>query len=421
MTEYRIPYGKTYLNFHLPDDLQVDEIVPPQAPAAADPLALVDQALDHPAGGISLAAFSSARSVAIAVNDKTRPVPHQHLLPPLLQRLESLGLPPEKIQLIIATGTHPVMPPEEYPWVLPPEILERYPVICHNARDESSLAQVGQTQRGTPVWVNRHYTAADLRIVVGNIEPHQFAGFSGGVKSAAIGLSSPVTINANHALMMHPDSRLGEYDTNPARQEVEEMGEIIGVHFALNAILNQQKGIVHVLAGAPRAVMQAGIPLSRQACQVRIPALYDLLIASPGGHPKDINLYQGQKGLANASIAMRQGGTLILASACPEGTGSRSYEEWVHKVSSFDEVFRRFQQEGFRIGPHKAYQIARDAAPIRLKFLSEMTPDFARSLLLDPITDIQAAIDEALAILPAGGRVGIMPRAVASIPYLGDE
>jgi nickel-dependent lactate racemase len=257
-----------------------------------------------------------------------------------------------------------------------------------------------------------------LKIVVGNIEPHQFVGFSGGVKSAAVGLAGLETININHTLLTHPDSQIGEYETNPARQDIEEIGQKIGIHIAVNAILNQSKQIVRVLAGDPRAVMQAGIPLSKKFCQAAVSSKYDLIISSPGGHPKDINLYQSQKALAHAALIMQTGGTVIVAAACPEGTGSPHYEEWMKDKHSYAEVLERFAAEGFRIGPHKAYQIARDASRVRLMFYSEMDSTLARSLLLNPVPDLQTAINIAVADLQPGAHIGILPHASSTIPYL---
>ncbi|MBZ0309346.1 MAG: lactate racemase domain-containing protein, partial [Anaerolineae bacterium] len=251
----------------------------------------------------------------------------------------------------------------------------------------------------------------DLKIVVGNIEPHQFMGFSGGVKSAAVGLTGKKTINHNHAMMTDPNAKLGEYDRNPARQDVEDAGAMIGIHFALNAILNPRKQIVKVVAGNPRAVMQAGIPLVRSLYQVPVAEPYEIVIASPGGSPKDINLYQAQKALAHAALITRSGGRVILVAACPEGTGSQSYEQWMTGLDSYEAVFARFAVEGFRVGPHKAYQIARDAARVRTFLLSEMRDDLVKHLLLEPIHRIEDA-------LVAGARTAIMPLANATVPLL---
>ncbi len=418
MTEYHIPYGKNSLSFYLPDDLQVTWIEPPQTPAHPEPLHAVRQALAAPVGALRLADFKGAHQVAIAINDKTRPVPHQHLLPPLLETLEKLGFSPQAIRLVIATGAHPVMPVEEHGKILPAEIYKRYPVICHNAREQENLVYLGQTRRSTPVWINRFYHQADLKIVVGNIEPHQFQGFSGGYKSAAIGLAGLETINSNHAMMQDPDARIGEYWNNPARQDVEEIGEILGVQFALNAILNGKKEIVAALAGDPLSVMQAGIPLSREICQVGAPAPFDLVIASPGGHPKDINIYQSQKGFAHACLVTAPGGTVILAAACGEGSGSRGYEAWMQDKKSYAQILQAFAHEGFRTGPHKGFQIARDASQVNLLWYSDLDHEFAQQLLLNPIEHFQEAISQAVQQLNPGARVGILPRASASIPYI---
>jgi nickel-dependent lactate racemase len=425
-----VPYGHSHLSANIPDGIGVDLIEPPEAPAAADPLGVVRAALENLLGGLKWADFKNAASVGIAVNDKTRPVPHPQLLPPLLERLTALGLPDSAITFYVAVGTHPPMTPDEFPSILPAEILERYRVVSHDSENDELLVNLGETSRGTPVWSNRAFVESDFKIVVGNLEPHQFVGFSGGVKSAAVGLSGLTTINHNHALMTHPDSQLGEYETNPARQDVEEIGQKIGIHLALNAILNQNKQIVYVLAGAPRAVMQAGIPLSRQVCQVGVLARYSLMISSPGGHPKDINVYQAQKGLAHAALVTRPGGkvpgaqrsgTVILVAACHEGTGSPHYEDWMLGKTSYQEVIERFKAEGFRIGPHKAYQIARDASKVRLLFCSEMDENFSRALLLNPVKDLQTALNLALPDLQPGERIGVLTHASSTIPYVLDR
>jgi nickel-dependent lactate racemase len=419
--QIRVPYGRGGMTASVPDHLGVDVIEAEEVLPAADPLGAVRAKLDHPTGKFDWNDFRAARSVAIAVNDKTRPVPHHELLPPLLERLAALGIPDSAITLYVAVGTHPAMTPDEFQSILPESVLARYRVVSHNAEDAGSQIKLGETPAGTPVWSNRAYVESDFKIVVGNIEPHQFVGFSGGVKTAAIGLAGASTINSNHALMTHPDSQLGEYDTNPARQDVEAIGQMVGVHLALNAILNQKRQIADVLAGEPRAVMLAGIPLSRLICQVRVSAEYGLTIASPGGHPKDINLYQSQKGLAHAARITRDGGTIILAAACPEGTGSQHYEEWMPGKRSYEEVLARFRAEGFRIGPHKAFQIARDASRVRLMFCSDMDEQFSRALLLNPVKDLQTAVDLALRDLPPGERIAVMPHAVSTIPYASEK
>ena len=412
------PYGNGALSAELPGGYAVEIIMPVDQPPADDPDAAVIDAVYNPLGEVYPP--RAGQSVAIAVNDKTRPVPHQHLLPPVLAGMRHAGVADDDVVFIIATGTHPSMPPPEYESILPPDIVERYRVVCHDAYDESRLRRLGETSRGTPVYINRDYLEADYRIVIGNIEPHQFQGFSGGVKSAAIGLAGARTINHNHAMMMAPEARLGAYETNPARQDVEEIGRMIGIDFAVNAILDSQKRIVSALAGDPFAVMAAGVPRARALCQAPLSQPFDLAIVSPGGHPKDINIYQSQKGMAHAAAVTKPGGALILCAACPEGSGNRDYEIWMMDpgMRTHDAVFERFAREGFQVGRHKAYQVSRDAARIRTTLVSELDDDFVRRLLLHPASDLQAAIDDALRRLPDQARIGVLPYANATMPVL---
>lgn len=416
--QIELPYGNSHVTAELPSGYAIQFILPKDHAPVDDPAALVRNAIYNPLG--EARPPRAGQTVAIAINDKTRLVPHEHLLPPLLSGMRHAGVREDDVLFIIATGTHQRMRPAEFDAILPNEILETYRVVCHDASDQVNLTRLGKTARGTPVQINSDYMAADYRIVIGNIEPHQFQGFSGGVKSAAIGLAGVGAINHNHAMMRDENARLGEYEKNPARQDVEEIGRMIGIDFAVNALLNHEKQIVSAFAGDPAAVMRAGIPEARALCQVPVDAPFDLMIASPGGYPKDINIYQAQKGMAQAAAVTQSGGLLILCAACPEGSGSRDYETWMTQppMRSHEAVFERFEREGFQVGRHKAFQVSRDAARVHTMLVSEQRDDFVRALLLHPQPNLQKAIERALEMLPPDARIGVMPAANATMPVL---
>lgn len=428
MPIHTLPYGPGFLSLDfltstLPANTQIDWIEPEYVGPAPDPLAVVRGALKNPAGGRTIPVGGPDRTVAIAVNDKTRPVPHEYLLPPLLAELLAAHYPESAVQFIIATGTHTPMPPEDYARVLPEEILLRYRVNSHNCDDLDGLVYLDRTSRGTPIYANRDFMQADLRIVVGNIEPHHFAGFSGGYKTAAIGLAGRETINHNHAMLVEPQAKIAAFGDNPLRQDIEEIGRAMRVDFALNAVLNGEKKIVQAVAGDPESVMRAGIPISQGICQIPSTGRYDLVVASVGGAPKDINFYQSQKALTHASLFTRDGGVIILAAACPEGTGSQAYETFMEGVETPQAVFEKFRQEGFRVGPHKAFQVARDAARVHIILVSDIPgPKIAR-LLMAPAASLEEAVAKALAILTTQEgaptdplRVAVLPRATNTIP-----
>lgn len=416
MSPIQIPFGKSNIPIHL--TFAYDWYEPKDYPPVPQPLSVVIRALQNPLGNPSLEWLKSSQKAAISINDKTRPVPYAVMLPPLLDWLNEHGIPDDQIELFIATGTHHPATNEEIQTILPTSVLDRkrIRIYSHDCDDQDNLIFLGKTRRGTPVWVNKRFYQADLRIVTGNIEPHHFMGYSGGAKSAAIGLAGRQTINHNHAMLNDPLAFLGEYEQNPMRQDVEEIGSLIEIHLALNVILNANRQILTALFGTPRAVMEKGISISDDLWKVPVSHAYDLVIASAGGHPKDINLYQAQKAITHAALFARPGGVIILAAACPEGIGSQKALDFVDQLTSPDEAIHKFQQMNFQIGPHKAYQIALQAKRNDLILVSEMRHDLVSKFFLTPANSIEQAIDIAKNLLPEKFSAVILPHATALLP-----
>ncbi|GAP06381.1 uncharacterized conserved protein [Anaerolinea thermolimosa] len=422
MALYSLPFGKSFQQLDISEDYPQKWIAPPALEPASDPLELVKQALQAP---LSLspeknnfwASVFQNQKVAIAINDKTRPVPNHLLLPPLLEQLRSIGIPRQQISIWVATGSHLPMTTEEFFSILPLSIVEQYPVFSHNIEDKENLIYLGTTSRGTPVWVNRQFYQADLKIVVGDIEPHHFAGFSGGYKTAAIGLAGWPTINANHALLTHPDAWIGKFEKNPLRQDIEEIGSRIGVHLAVNAILNHDKKIVRVFAGHPEAIIREGITASRALWGVDCPELFDLVIASAGGYPKDINFYQAQKAITHASMFCKPGGTIVLLAECSEGIGSTAYEQFMEGKQSIHEIYSHFQTLGFQVGPHKAYQVARLLEKFNIILVSNIDEKRVQRLLLQSAPNIQIAFQNVLKSYPFSPKIGILPHATTTLVF----
>lgn len=419
----QLPFGRKFLDLELNDlEHMIDVLTPRESTLyPISPELKVETALSHPVG-VSDPFCSVTRNtfVAITVNDKTRPVPNAILLPPLINKLGALGVPDSNITFFIASGTHIPMHPDEYQLILPESIMRRFAIEAHNCDDEDNLCEIGTTKYGTPVVVNKRFYHHDLKIVVGDIELHHFAGYSGGVKSGAIGMSSRVTINSNHKLLLDPGSRMGEYDQNPLRQDIEEIGRMIGINYSLNAVLNENKDILDVFFGDPVAVMQKGIEVVKDISRVDVVDKYDLVIASAGGYPKDINLYQAQKAMTHASFFCKPEGSIMLFAECCEGVGSDGYLEFMWDVSTIEQVITKFTQQGFSVGPHKALQIARILMHHDVFLHSTLPDDLVSKLFLRPfdyldLTGIIRKLDL------ESGRIAILPYATACIPVIKGE
>ncbi|MHB8807482.1 MAG: nickel-dependent malate racemase, LarAH5 family [Anaerolineaceae bacterium] len=404
-----IPYGSDEISFQFPEKTPNYDVFYPPEPSHK-PLTNTDVYAILSKNTVSI---PSKSSVAIAINDKTRPVRYDILLTPLLQYLAELGIHEEAITLFISTGTHTPISAKEFAEFIPAEIASRYRIVCHDCDDASQLIDLGITKTGTPVLINRLFYEADTKITLGTIEPHHFMGFSGGAKTAGIGLAGRSTIEANHHLLLQPNTVTGEYERNPMRQDLEEIGDHIKITACLNAVMSYKKDVLQVLWDSPRAVMQKGILESKQLTQVAIPPTYDLVIASAGGFPKDINLYQAQKALTHACMLCKTGGSIILAAECREGHGNQKYADFMYGKTSFQQVLDEFGKVPFRIGPHKAYLIARQGLKYNIYLKSSMPDDAVRNLLLTPIHTIEEMLSR---IDLFGMRIAVLPYATTTVP-----
>lgn len=415
-TDYTVKYGAGTLAFGLPEAADVTVIEPRAVAGVSDPAADVAAAL---AGALEKGLLRRPSKTAITISDATRPVPNDVILPPLLAELNARGVDERDICIIIGTGNHRPATQDEFPKLVGPDIARRYRVLSHVYDDPAQLVRLGKTSRGTPVVINRTFAEADTRIVIGMIDPHQFVGYTGGCKGAFIGLAGSETITANHSMLSDQAATLGVMDGNPVRADIDELTNFLPIALAVNVVLNTANEVVRVFAGDPHDVLAAAVPLVQEVCETAVSHPMDVVIASPGGYPKDINLYQAQKALAHACELVRPGGSVILVAECREGAGDDLYEAWMDAAETPQDVVTRFEREGFRMGAHKAFLFARSLLKAQTYLVSSgIPPPQARKLHLVPAPTIEDALATALTDHSGPPRVGIMPRASSTIPRI---
>jgi nickel-dependent lactate racemase len=410
-----LPYGRGTLSVRVPEENLQGLLQPASGVEAADEMTLLQEALARPIGTPRLRDLArSGQKVAIVTSDLTRPCPSERLLPSLLEELTAAGVREADEIVVVALGLHRSMSEAEMEAAVGAGVYRRVRVVNH---DPADTVRLGVTSAGTPVEIYRPVVEADLRVCVGNVELHYFAGYSGGAKAILPGCASRATLNANHAMMVRPEAAAGRLPEggNPLRADIEEGAALLGVDFILNVVVDGRHRIVGAVAGDVTAAHRRACEQVAQRGIIEIEGRADLVLASAGGHPKDVNFYQAQKALDNAACAVRQGGILVLAAECPEGLGNRTFEEWMTGATCPDELLERIRQE-FVIGGHKAAAVAAVLKRAQIYLVSALPEELVRRCGMVPFGDLDSALKAAAGELGPDAKVLAMPQGGSILP-----
>ncbi|MEX0568317.1 MAG: nickel-dependent lactate racemase, partial [Candidatus Njordarchaeota archaeon] len=417
----KIPYGKDEVEVTIPDKNFMMVVWPKEVPGSSDPVIEIKKAMDNPIGTKKLEEIARpGDKVAIVVDDATRPAPTYLMLPPILEKLHKAGVQKKDITIIFATGTHRDVTPEEAKKLLGDKIASEYKWINHNC-DAPDLVYKGTTKYGTPIYINRIYDEADVKIITGDITLHYYAGFGGGRKSILPGVSGRKTIQHNHAMLFDPNARAGLHIGNPISEDMTEAARLAGVDFMVNVVINSKKEIVKAYAGDFDKAFVEGIKFVEKMYIVKIPYPADITIASPGGSPLDINLYQAHKAIYFAESATRKNGNIIVLAECPDGPGNRIFAEWMEEYKDLEtnEALKAVKdrlKKHFRLGGHKAYYILNTVANYRLYMKSSMDPDLLRGIYrIEPVEDVQQLLNQLLEENP-DAKVLVLPFGNETLP-----
>ncbi len=410
MSAINLPFGHGSISVNVPDKNLADTIMPSESEVTADGISQIKAALENPVNCKQLSEIVVPdTSVVIIVSDTTRPTPTAQMLPLLFEELYRGGVRDENITIIFALGIHRNQTDEEMERIVGKDIYKRIRCIEH---DNTRCRNVGETSRGTPIEIFEEVLDADVVVCMGNIEFHYYAGYSGGAKAILPGVSSRESIIANHKMMIDEKSSTGRIDS-PVRQDMEEAAEYVGVDFLLNVVLNSKKEIVYATAGHVVDAHRMGVVQVDNMYKISAePA--DVVIVSPGGYPKDINIFQAHKALDNAKNAVVEGGTIILAAQCSEGLGNAVYEHWNNESKTPDDAIIKFKHS-FEFGGHKAALIAQLAKKYDLYLVSDLPDADALNAFFKPAGSIQEVLDGVLNEKP-DAKVCIMPYGGLTLP-----
>nr|HID13147.1 nickel-dependent lactate racemase [Anaerolineae bacterium] len=418
----RLAYGREGLWVDLPDR-NVTVVEPRFVEGLPDEEAAIVQALRQPLDSPPLRELVKPEdTVAVVFSDITRPTPNDRLLPPLLAELSHL--PREQIVLINALGMHRQNTEEELRGMLGADIVGNYRIVQHDAWDESGLVNLGRTRFGHEILVNRTYAEATVKILTGFIEPHFFAGFSGGPKAVLPGVAGVRLVLENHsaAMLDHPGATWGVTVGNPVWEEMLEVALKTAPAFLLNVTLNRERAITGVYAGSLQVAHRAGTAAVRQTAMVRVDAPFDIVITSNSGYPLDLNLYQAVKGMSAAAQVVREGGSIIIAAECWDGVPDHGeYKKILQMADSPQALLEVIRRPGFlMVDQWEAHVQARVQCRaevyVKSRYLSETE---IRGALLRPCRQIEETLVELLARYGPDARICVLPEGPQTIPYVG--
>ena len=415
-----LAYGHRGTSIEVPDGTEV--IVPTDAPTLPDEQDAVEQALRTPLGGPPLSELvAGARRVAVVFPDLTRPMPNRTVLPPLLGALERAGVADDRITLLCATGTHRQATAAEMAELVGPAVASRYVIVDHDAMSAEHVS-VGEVD-GVPVLLQREYVEADVRIVTGFVEPHFFAGFSGGPKAVCPGLAATETIlEAHHPRRIaDPRSTFVTRHGNPVHDFVRAATALAPPHLSVDVAINRARGVTAVFAGPLTLAHDAACAHVGAQAVREVSAPFDLVVSTNGGHPLDRNLYQAVKGMSAADRIVRDGGVIVMAAACADGVPAGG-------------AFARLLAEartprdltGATAGPEldrwQAQVLGRVLQRTEVQLYSEgLSDDVIRGALLAPVHDLGAAVRAALIRLGAAARVAVLPEGPLTVATLASD
>ncbi len=417
----RLSYGDGGLDVVVPDD--ADVVYPEHAEAAADPVAALTAALRSPVAGPSLRdCVKAGQTVAISVCDGTRAQPSGLMIPAVLAELEPV-IALDDIVILVATGTHRANTDAELRSMLGDEVVDAVRIVNHDSRDASSLTWMGTYGAGVPVWLNSEWAAADIKITTGFVEPHFFAGFSGGPKMVAPGLAALDTVLVLHdaARIGHPSATWGITAGNPVHDDVRAIAAGTGVTFSLDVVLNRDKQIVAAFGGELLAMHAAATARARQLAMRRVAGPYDIVVTTGSGYPLDQNLYQSVKGMSAANRVARDGGLIICAAECRDGFPDHgSYREVLRSAASPQALLEEISGRAVTVPDQWQVQIqAQIQARCRVVMhTSYLSGEQLREAHLGQVSDVAKAVASEVRRIGPSARICVLPEGPQTIPYL---
>jgi nickel-dependent lactate racemase len=416
----RLPYGRKFVDIDLTDTTNI--VYPQELPAVAEPHSEIRHAMEHPIGCPPLRQLAVGKSdVMVVINDITRPAPSRLMLEEILIELEAGGIREDAINVVIACGNHRANTLEEIQEMVGSELASRLRIRNHDCEDEENLTFYSEMNTGIPVWINSVVAHSSLKILTGLITPHHSAGYSGGRKSIMPGVAGLRSLNRHHSFPIRPfQPAYGWMKGNPFHEVAVKAARRVGVDFILNVVKNSSGGIVKAVAGEMEAAHEHGVALCEKSWAIKFRQKYDIVIVTPGGHPRDINLHQAQKAMSTAETVIKDGGVIVLVTECSNGVGK--FGNWLKQAETPREVIERFKREGFtREQSSKDFMCARaldkytvivSCSGIEKSDLEQMFFRYAPSP--------QAAVEDALALKGLGSSVLVLPHALSCVTTIAE-